>query len=265
MRPYGTAHWLAYYNTDGIMCTVYCISCWIQGTWNKNAKCISFYTPIFILENTPKHALMDASNCTRWHTPSLFSNALTSQLPRYSQAQSWPFPKWRSQFHSRTHSQPTWLTPPMMFPRMLSIALDGTLPSCYTTCSQVCSEYSHSTPPSTFLCSHLSRPWGAIRIRSIAHSQPAWLYAHIDALIMLSSILSSMFTNIFPIALDAKLPAWVTILSQVTSQDGLKYMPSALQVHVEVHSQVHFDVYSQRRFRMHWTIHIHHAWLYTLK
>jgi len=71
------------------------------------------------LKHTSGHALKDAPNCTRWHTPSL----LDLHSPVSSQG--------RSQLHLMAHSQPIDCT--------LPIVLDGTLPACLTIHSQVSS------------------------------------------------------------------------------------------------------------------------------
>jgi len=60
----------------------------------------------------------------------------------------------------------------------------------------------------------------------MAHPQPAWLYAHNPALRKLSSTLPSTFCSTLPIALDNTLPACLTISSEVSSQDSVKYTPS---------------------------------------
>ena len=85
-----------------------------------------------------------------------------------------------------------------MLSRTLPIALDGTLPACLTIRSQVsyqdAPKYTPnilpSTPPSTF-----------------------------------SSTLPSMLSRTLLIALDDIPPAYLTVRSQVSSQDALKHTP----------------------------------------
>jgi len=109
---------------------------------------------------TPGHALKDAPNCTRWHTPSELDCTLPSKFSR------------RSQAHSRAHSQ-------------LPIALDDTLPACLTLHCQVSSQdapkYTPSTLPitplSTILVHSRACCQGRSQLHSMAHSQPPWLYA----------------------------------------------------------------------------------------
>jgi len=60
-------------------------------------------------------------------------------------------------------------------------------------------------------------------LRSIVHSQPAWLYTPKPALKRLSWTLLSMLSSTLPIALDDTLLAYLTMRSQVSSQDAPKY------------------------------------------
>ena len=60
----------------------------------------------------------------------------------------------------------------------------------------------------------------------MAHSQPVWLYAPKPALRKLPSTLPRTLSSTLPIALDDTLPACLTIRSQVSSQDTVKYTPS---------------------------------------
>jgi hypothetical protein len=73
------------------------------------------YTPS-MLPSTPStfsstlpgmHALKDAPNCTRWHTPSLLDCTHPSKLSRRSKAYTRERSQVHSQLHSMTHSQPT--------------------------------------------------------------------------------------------------------------------------------------------------------------
>jgi len=71
------------------------------------------YTSEYVLMYTPGHALKDAPNYTRWHTPCLLDCTRANKLSR------------RSQTHSRAHSQ----------------LHSMTLPACLTIRCQVHSEY----------------------------------------------------------------------------------------------------------------------------
>jgi len=76
------------------------------------------YTSEYVLKYTPEQALNDASNCTRWHTPSLLHCRLSSKLSRHFQVLL------------RVHSpvQPLSIlpsTPPSTLSSTLPITLDG--------------------------------------------------------------------------------------------------------------------------------------------
>jgi len=78
---------------------------------------------------TAGNALKHTPKCTRWHTPSLLD--LLSQVRSQEAADYTP---------SMSSS-----TLPGMLPRMLPIALGGTLPTCSTVRSQLLS-MAHSQP-----------------------------------------------------------------------------------------------------------------------
>jgi len=82
--------------------------------FHVNSKHTFMYTTEYILQYTPRHALMDASNCTLWHTLNLLEFSLPCKFRRYTEALSCIC----SQVHSRLHSM--------------------TLLGYLTTCSQVC-------------------------------------------------------------------------------------------------------------------------------
>jgi len=63
----------------------------------------------------------------------------------------------------------------------------------------------------------------------MVHSQPAWLYTAKPALKKLSSTLPSTLSSTLPIALDNTLPAYLTIHSQLSSQDAPKYSEYVLK------------------------------------
>jgi len=76
-----------------------------QPAWLTLSRCSqvnSKYAPKY----TPGHALQDASNCTRWHTPSLLDCMLPSKFSRSSQTHSRACSQVHSQLHSMAHSQP---------------------------------------------------------------------------------------------------------------------------------------------------------------
>jgi hypothetical protein len=89
---------------------------------------------------TPGHALKDAPNCTRWHTPSLLDCTLPSKLSRRSQAYS----RARSQIHSQLHLT----TPPSLLDCTLPNKLSRRSQAHSRAHSQVHSQLHLTTPPS---------------------------------------------------------------------------------------------------------------------
>jgi len=138
MKSYGPAHRLDYYDTRAIMCTWYYTSCCIQQTWNQTAKCTSLHAP--------KCALKYTLDCTRLYTPSLLG--LCSQVSSQDALNHTP-----EHALKYTPNCTRWHTPSL---------LDYTLQSQLSRRSQ-----SH----------HWARSQVHSQLHSIAHSQPAWLYA----------------------------------------------------------------------------------------
>jgi hypothetical protein len=117
----------------------------------------------YILMYTPWHALNDAPNCTRWHTPSLLEYMLLSQLSRHFQIHSEyvlmytaghalkdtsKCTRWhtsslldlRSQDAPKHTPSTSSSTLPGMLSRPLPIALDGTHPACLIVRSHTSSQ-----------------------------------------------------------------------------------------------------------------------------
>jgi len=84
----------------------------LSSKFSRCSQVHSEYAPKY----TPGHALKDAPNRSRWHTPSLLDCTLSSMLSRCSQAYS----RAHSQIHSQLHSM--------------------TLPACLTIYSQASSQ-----------------------------------------------------------------------------------------------------------------------------
>jgi len=130
------------------------------------------------------------------------------------------------------------------------------------------------------------------QLHSMVDSQPAWLYKHKPTLMKLPSTLPSMLSRTLPIALDNTLLAYLTIHSQVSSQDAPKHTkyvfmytpghttkdpPTLTRWHTaslcdctlpDQHSrssQVHSRARSQVRFQLHSMVHSQLTWLYTPK
>jgi len=161
----------------------------------------------------------DALNYTRWHTPGLLDCTLPIKLSRHSQ------------LHSMVHSWPAWLYAPKWALRTLPIALDGTLSACLTVHSQLsfqdalnCTRWYTPIQLDCMLPCELSR---RIELDLMAHCWPAWLDV------------SRYTLKTLRIALDGTLPAFLTLRSQVSSQDALnhtakyalKYIPNWIRWH----------------------------------
>ena len=186
MRSYGPPHWLNYYDTHVIMCAWYYTSCCIQQTWNKTAKYTSLHAPKYVLKYT--------TDCTRLYIPNLHdlrSHVCSEDSPKYTSEHVFLYTPGNP--HKDAPNCTRWHTPSL---------LDYTLPSKLSRRSQA-----HSWACSQW-CSQL---------RSMAHSQPAWLYALKKAVNKLSSILPSTLSSTLMIATYGILPACLTIRSQVSS------------------------------------------------
>jgi len=208
------------------LCALYTI----HAAFNKTAKCTSLHAP--------KYALKYTLDCTRWHTPSLLDCTLPSKLSR------------RSQLHSMAHSRPTWLCAPKWALKTLPIAFDDTLSACLTVRSQVssqdapnCTRWHTLSLLDCTLPSKLSR---RSQLHSMAHSQPAWLYAPKWAL------------KTLPIAHDDTLSACLTVHSQVSSQDAL----NCTRWHTPGLLDCTFPGTLSRRSQLHSMAHSLPAWLY---
>jgi len=136
-----------------------------------------------------------------------------------------------------------------MLSRMLPYPLDGTLPSLLDLRSPVSSQDAPKYTPGHALkvapnCSRWhsailldctlwrhsqAQSWelsqGRSQLHSMAHSQPASLYAPKSALNKLSSPLTRKLSSMLLIALDCTLPACLTVHSQVSFQDAVKHTP----------------------------------------
>jgi len=143
---------------------------------------------------------------------------LPIKLAKRSEVHSRACSQGRSQLHSMAPSQPAWLyapkkahktlwsTLPSTLWSTLSLVLNDTLLACLTVCAQLRSQDNPNrtqwhTPSllDRMFPSTLSR---RSQSHSMAHSQPAWLYAPKWALEMLSSTLPSTLSTTLPIALD---------------------------------------------------------------
>jgi hypothetical protein len=114
------------------------------------------------LKHTPWHALKDAPNWTRWHTPSLLDftfpialdGTLLACLIMYSQLHSMTLPACltvRSQVSS--HVTPKYISESLS--STLPIPLDGTLPAYLALRSQVHSQEGRHSYSRLTTCSHV--------------------------------------------------------------------------------------------------------------
>jgi hypothetical protein len=115
-------------------------------------------------------------------TPCLLDYTLPSKLSRHSQVHSEYAPKYTSKYVLKS----------MLF-KMLPIALNGTLPACLTVRSEVSSQDAPKYTPST-----------------LPSTPPSTL----------SSTLPSLLSRMLLISLDGTPPAYLTLRSQVHSQEG---------------------------------------------
>jgi hypothetical protein len=115
-------------------------------------------------------------------TPCLLDYTLPSKLSRRSQVHSEYTPKYTSKYVLKS-----------MLSKTLPIALNGTLPACLTVRSQVSSQDHPKYTPSTLPSTPLST---------------------------LSSSLLSLLSGMLLIALDGTPPAYLTLRSQIHSQEG---------------------------------------------
>jgi len=169
------------------------------------------------LKNAPKHTLNYTSNCTWWHTPSLFDYSLQSKLSG---------------------------TLLRILSSTLPIALHDTFPFCLNRHSQVSSQdapkYSLSTLPSTpprmpqvhlQLCSQVpfwACSQGHSQLHSMAHSQPVWLYSPKEPFKILPTTLqvcSQVHQVRSQVHLQACSQGWSHSLSMAHSQSGRLYAP----------------------------------------
>jgi len=127
-------------------------------------------------------------------------------------------------------------------------------------------------PSKLWWCSQLhswARSQVHSQLHSMTHSQPAWLYAPKYALKTLSITL--------PIALDDTLPAYLTIHSEVSSQDALNHTPKHALKYTPNYTRWHTPSllnctlwsklwrHSQEHLWLHSQVHLPVAYQYTLK
>jgi len=202
------------------------------------------YGPVRCLDYNDTHAIV----CARYYTSCCIQQNCQMHFIARSQA-------------LKTLSN----TLPSTFSSTLPIALDDTLPACLTIRSQVssqdtlnCTQWHTLSLLDYTLPSKLSR---RSQLHSMAHSQPAWLYVSKKAL------------KTLPIALKGTLPAFLTVRSQVSSQDALNHTPEHALKYTTNCTRWHtpslldYTLLSKlsRRSQLHSMAHSRPAWLYAPK
>ena len=186
--------------------------------FNITTKYTSLHAPKYVLKYTP--------DCIRLNTPSLLdlrSQVSSQDAPKYTSEYD---PKYTSEYVLKYTPGYALKDAPSCTRWHTHSLLDCTLPSNLSRCSQA---YSRARSPIHSQLHSMTLP-ACFTIRSQVSSQDAPKYT-LSTLpstppSTFSSTLPSMLSRTLLIALDGTLLACLTVRSQVSSRDGLKYTPN---------------------------------------